>query len=59
VISLRTGWDPLGMEPERIQREHAAYAEAGIQHVVSAPWRSTLDEWLRAMERLAELTLQI
>lgn len=56
-ISLRTGWDPLGMDPGRIVEERAAFAEAGIQHVVSAPWRRELDDWLRAMDRLAELVL--
>jgi probable F420-dependent oxidoreductase len=55
VVSLRTGWDPLGMEPDRIRREVGAYEEAGIGHVVSAPWRTTLDDWLRSMELLAEL----
>lgn len=53
TISLRTGWDPQGMEPERIRDEHAAFAAAGIQYVVSAPWRSDLDSWLRSMEMLA------
>ena len=33
------------------------YAEAGVQHVVSAPWRSDLDGWLRSMELLAELVV--
>jgi probable F420-dependent oxidoreductase len=55
VISLRTGWDPQGMEPDRIRREYAEYEEAGIQHVVSAPWRTNLDDWLRSMDQLAEL----
>jgi hypothetical protein len=56
TISLRTGWDPLGIDPDRIRRECDEYAAAGIQHVVSAPWRTTIDDWLRAMEQLAELT---
>jgi probable F420-dependent oxidoreductase len=56
-ISLRTGWDPQGMEPGRILDEHAAFAEAGIQHVVSAPWRRDVDDWLRSMDQLAELVL--
>lgn len=56
-ISLRTGWDPLGMDPGRIVEERAAFGEAGIQHVVAAPWRKTVDEWLAAMDRLAELVL--
>lgn len=55
VISLRTGWDPQGMEPDRIRREHAEFAEAGIQHVVAAPWRTTGDEWLRSMDLLADI----
>jgi probable F420-dependent oxidoreductase len=55
AISLRTGWDPLGMEADRIRRELDAFADAGIGHVVSAPWRTTLDDWLRAMELLAGL----
>lgn len=57
TISLRTGWDPQGMEPDDIRRERDAFAEAGIQHVVSAPWRATLDEWLRSMDLLAALVL--
>lgn len=55
TISLRTGWDPQGMDPDVIRREHEAFAAAGIQHVVSAPWRSTADDWLRSMELLAGL----
>lgn len=55
TISLRTGWDPLGMEPDDIKRECEEFAAAGIQYVVSAPWRSDLDGWLRSMELLAEI----
>jgi probable F420-dependent oxidoreductase len=53
TISLRTGWDPQGMEPDRIRRERDEFAAAGIQHVVSAPWRADIDDWLRSMELLA------
>ena len=53
TISLRTGWDPQGMDPELIASEHAAFAAAGIQHVVAAPWRSDLPAWLASMEQLA------
>jgi len=56
-ISLRTGWDPQGMDPGRIRDELAAFAEAGIQHIVAAPWRRDADEWIRSMDRLAELVL--
>ena len=55
TISLRTGWDPQGMDHDRIRREHEAYVEAGIQHLVSAPWRRDIDDWLRSMELLADL----
>lgn len=56
-VSLRTGWDPQGMDPGRIQDELAAFTQAGIQHVVAAPWRRDLDDWLRSMDLLAELVL--
>jgi probable F420-dependent oxidoreductase len=56
-ISLRTGWDPQGMDPGRIGEEHAAFGEAGIQHVVAAPWQRDLDSWLRSMDQLAGLVL--
>lgn len=56
TISLRTGWDPQGMEPDLIRRERDAFIDAGIQHIVSAPWRKDADGWLRSMELLAEIT---
>jgi probable F420-dependent oxidoreductase len=55
VMSLRTGWDPQGMDPDIIRAERDAYEAAGVSYVVSAPWRSDLDEWLRGMELLADL----
>jgi probable F420-dependent oxidoreductase len=55
TISLRTGWDPLGMDQAQIVDEKAGFAEAGIQHVVSAPWRKDRREWREAMETLASL----
>jgi probable F420-dependent oxidoreductase len=57
TMSLRTGWDALGMDPTRIAHERVAFAEAGIQHVVAAPWRSDIDSWERSMETLAALVL--
>jgi probable F420-dependent oxidoreductase len=56
-ISLRTGWDPQGMDPGLIKDECAAFAAAGIQHVVAAPWQRDLESWLRSMDQLAELVL--
>lgn len=55
VISLRTGWDPLGMEPDTIRAELDSYSQAGVSYVVCAPWRRTLDDWLRSTEQLAAL----
>jgi probable F420-dependent oxidoreductase len=55
TISLRTGWDPRGMDPALIRDENAAYREAGIQHVVAAPWRNDLASWLGSMDDLAGL----
>jgi probable F420-dependent oxidoreductase len=57
TVSLRTGWDPQGMDPARIADELVAFGEVGIQHVVSAPWRTDLDSWLRSMDQLAEFVL--
>ncbi|HZU79843.1 MAG TPA: TIGR03619 family F420-dependent LLM class oxidoreductase [Acidimicrobiales bacterium] len=57
VISLRTGWDPAGMDPRRIEAEYDAFTAAGIQYVVAAPWRTDVDSWLASMERLAAIVL--
>ncbi len=57
TVSYRTGWDPQGMDHQEIVDEAAAYAEAGVQHVVSAPWRTTADDWLKSMEILAGLVM--
>jgi probable F420-dependent oxidoreductase len=57
TISLRTGWDPQGMDPDRIRRERAEWDAAGLQHVVAVPWRNNRDDYLRSMEMLAELVL--
>lgn len=55
VVSYRTGWDPQGMEPSQIRDECAAYAEAGVQHVVAAPWRTDAEGWITSMELLVEI----
>jgi probable F420-dependent oxidoreductase len=57
TLSLRTGWDPQGMDPGLIRDERAEFAEGGVQHVVAAPWRNTLDDWLRSMDQLAALVI--
>jgi probable F420-dependent oxidoreductase len=55
TVSYRTGWDPQGMEPSQIVDEAAAYAEIGVTHVVSAPWRTDAEAWIASMEQLVEL----
>jgi probable F420-dependent oxidoreductase len=55
TISLRTGWDPQGMDPGEIRDERAAFEAAGVQHVVAAPWRTTPEDWLESVRRLAAL----
>lgn len=55
TISLRTGWDPQGMERGVIEAELAAFESVGVQHVVAAPWRTDVDAWLRSMEILADI----
>ncbi|MEX2100270.1 MAG: TIGR03619 family F420-dependent LLM class oxidoreductase [Acidimicrobiia bacterium] len=55
MISLRTGWDPQGMEHDEIRTERDAFEAAGVQCVVAAPWRPDLDAWLRTMDELASL----
>jgi probable F420-dependent oxidoreductase len=55
TISLRTGWDPQGMDPAEIADEVVGFAEAGVQHVVAAPWRSDAGSWLESMRRLARI----
>ena len=44
------------MEPDEIRASAAEFEAAGIQYVVSAPWRNNLDDWLRSMELLAGIT---
>lgn len=55
TISVRTGWDPQGMDPGLIREENAQFEAAGVQHMVAAPWQKDLDSWLRSMDLLAEI----
>jgi probable F420-dependent oxidoreductase len=55
TISYRTGWDPQGMDPGLIRDERDAYTAAGVEHVVSAPWRTSATEWMTSMELLQEI----
>ena len=55
VVSYRTGWDPQGMDAALIRDERDAYVAAGVQHIVSAPWRTNTDDWIRSMEMLVDI----
>ena len=55
TISVRTGWDPQGMDQATIREENAAYEDAGVQHMVAAPWRTDIDSWLQSMDLLADI----
>ena len=55
IVSYRTGWDPQGMDPALIRDERDRYVEAGVEHVVSAPWRTDADAWIRSMEMLVDI----
>jgi hypothetical protein len=45
------------MDPGRITEERDAFAAAGVQHVVAAPWQKDIDAWLHSMDLLAALVL--
>jgi Luciferase-like monooxygenase len=51
AISLRIAWD--GRDDGELGARLAAYAEAGVGHVLVEPFERTLDDWLRAVERIA------
>ena len=51
AISLRYGWD--GKDDGALGAKLAAYGEAGVQHVLVEPAERALDDWLRAVERVA------
>jgi probable F420-dependent oxidoreductase len=53
TISLRMRWD--GTQQDRMRADLAAYAEAGVQHVLLEPMERELDAWLRTVEDAARL----
>ena len=53
TISLRMRWD--GAHQERMRADLAAYAAAGVQHVLLEPMERGLDAWLRTVEDAARL----
>ncbi|MGI9622299.1 MAG: TIGR03619 family F420-dependent LLM class oxidoreductase [Acidimicrobiales bacterium] len=55
VLSMRTGWDALEDDHDRILSELEEFHHIGIQHIVAEPRQRTIDDWLRGGEALAEL----
>jgi probable F420-dependent oxidoreductase len=51
TISLRYSWD--GKDDAALAVRLAAYAEAGVGHILVEPTERALDDWLRAVERIA------
>lgn len=54
TISLRHGWD--GRDESALAERVAAYGQAGVEHVLVEPAERALDDWLRAVERVARAT---
>jgi len=53
AISLRVPWDARSSEPDEIKAQRGAYEAAGIQHLMAAPTRGSIDAWLEGMETIA------
>jgi probable F420-dependent oxidoreductase len=53
TISLRVPWDARSHEPDDIRAQRDAYEAAGIQHLMAAPTRGSIDAWLEGMETIA------
>jgi alkanesulfonate monooxygenase SsuD/methylene tetrahydromethanopterin reductase-like flavin-dependent oxidoreductase (luciferase family) len=51
TISLRHGWD--GKDDAALGARLTAYDEAGVDHILVEPSERELDDWLRAVDRVA------
>jgi probable F420-dependent oxidoreductase len=51
AISLRTGWD--GKDAAELEDRLAAFAAAGVGHVLAEPAEREVEDWLRSVERIA------
>jgi probable F420-dependent oxidoreductase len=51
TISLRYGWD--GNDDGGLAARLSAYGEVGVQHILVEPAERALEDWLRAVERVA------
>ena len=53
TISLRSGWD--GRDDGTLAARLAAYDRVGVDHILVEPAERALDDWLRAVERVARV----
>jgi hypothetical protein len=51
VMSVRCPWD--GTDEGESKARFAAYAAAGVQHLLVEPHDREKDDWLRSVERIA------
>ncbi|MGA7864725.1 MAG: hypothetical protein WCA23_12180, partial [Stellaceae bacterium] len=51
AISLRYGWD--GKDDGALRARLAAYRAAGVEHILVEPAEPALEDWLRAVQRVA------
>jgi probable F420-dependent oxidoreductase len=51
AISLRTAWD--GQDDEALKARFEGYRAVGVEHVLAEPFEREIDDWLRAVERIA------
>jgi probable F420-dependent oxidoreductase len=52
VISLRVSWD--GLDADALRTRLTGYAEAGVDHVVIEPMAREIEDWLHAVEQIAQ-----
>ncbi len=57
AISVRNGWD--GKDEGALTARLSGYSEAGVGHVLVEPAERTLDDWLRAVERVAHVAEKV
>jgi alkanesulfonate monooxygenase SsuD/methylene tetrahydromethanopterin reductase-like flavin-dependent oxidoreductase (luciferase family) len=57
AISLRIVWE--GRDDNELKARLDAYGDAGVGHVLVEPAERLLDDWLRAVERVARVAAQI
>jgi alkanesulfonate monooxygenase SsuD/methylene tetrahydromethanopterin reductase-like flavin-dependent oxidoreductase (luciferase family) len=57
AISMRYGWD--GKDDGALGARLAAYGEVGVEHVLVEPAERVLEDWLRAVERVARVAQRV